>query len=114
MNEFFRDEADPEGLPYTPLMIAAEYGHQHIISLLLRKGAQMEQKTWRRGGWTALHFASGNGHVQAVKSLLEAGADPTARTIPVFTGATTGNTPTSLAEERGHKNVVKLLVVATA
>ncbi len=32
-------------------------------------------------GWTALHWAAGSGHVDAVKALLAAGADVTATDV---------------------------------
>ncbi|GBG28900.1 Ankyrin repeat domain-containing protein 2 [Hondaea fermentalgiana] len=55
-------------------------------------------------GWAPLHFAAANGRLQAVKLLLEHGADVWIRT------RTSGETPLHLAARNGHVRLVKLLL----
>lgn len=47
---------------FTPLHVAAQHGHTHLVSLLLKHGANIGQKNvdWA----TPLHLACQNGHVQ--------------------------------------------------
>ena len=51
---------------------------------------------------TALHHAAGAGAVDAVRVLLQAGADATRQNAA-------GQTPLSLAQRAGHERVVALL-----
>jgi len=52
-------------------------------------------------GRTALWSASSEGHVEVVRLLLAAGADPTVRGY--------GETPLSIGEKKGHADVVEIL-----
>lgn len=75
-------------LSYRPLMVAAKYGYIKIMKLLVEKGANVEAKTSDDGrdiygrsntiptGTRALHAAAFSGKVEALKVLLQAGADP--------------------------------------
>ncbi len=54
------------------LINAADAGDAAAVSRLLKQGADVG---FIDGGATALHFAAYNGHFEAVKALLEAGAD---------------------------------------
>lgn len=59
----------------TPLMEAASWGDEEMVSLLLAGGARVNDKE-SSGGWTALMWAANNGNAAAVKALLDAGANP--------------------------------------
>ncbi|ROT35327.1 ankyrin [Sodiomyces alkalinus F11] len=63
-------------------------------------------ETWLKGGnfGNALHATSEGGHVEAVKLLLEKGADVNIKDDDY------GQTPLSWAAENGHEKVVKLLL----
>lgn len=56
----------------TPLHFAAKEGHLHLIELLLRRGAAVNEKD--KLGRTALYFATNRKHDCAVELLLERGA----------------------------------------
>ncbi|KFY08735.1 hypothetical protein V492_05960 [Pseudogymnoascus sp. VKM F-4246] len=62
---------------WTVLHLAASYGHEAIVQLLLEKGADVEAKD--RDGQTALHLAAEGGHKVVVQLLLEKGADAEAK-----------------------------------
>lgn len=53
-------------------MIAAYKGHLDVVSFLLEKGANPDEKA--NCGATALHFAAECGHTAIVKEMLEYGA----------------------------------------
>lgn len=55
---------------YTALMLAASNNHGEIVELLLDAGADINHRE-RTRGWTALEWASRQGHVQ-MESLLKA------------------------------------------
>jgi len=81
-------------------------------------GADPNAKTAK--GYSALHLASGLGHLEAVRALLEHGADANAaasdraggREPGTEAGFNTGGgvTPCRLAAQRGHDQVLRLLV----
>lgn len=53
-------------------MIAAYRGHLDIVSFLLEKGADPDEKA--NCGATALHFAAESGHTVIIKEILKYGA----------------------------------------
>ena len=60
----------------TPLHKAAYYsGHPEVIESLIRRGADVNARD--KGNWTALHLATRNGHLEAVRLLLDAGSELT-------------------------------------
>jgi ankyrin repeat protein len=65
--------ADPHEFR-TPLMAAAARGHAGVIRLLVACGARVDESD--DYGETALCCAASAGRVDAVRALLEAGADP--------------------------------------
>ena len=73
----------------TPLMIAALHGNLAMIVRLLKADAYPAKP-----GWTALHYAATNGHVEAMKLLLEAhayiDAESPNKTTPLMMAARSG------------------------
>jgi ankyrin repeat protein len=90
----------------TPLHFAAEFGRKDMVALLLSKGAEIDARNaW---GWTALHWAARNGSMDIAKLLLAKRADVNISENFNNSG-NSGRTPLGIAEESGHKDVVKLL-----
>jgi ankyrin repeat protein/Tol biopolymer transport system component len=85
----------------TPLHLAAEYGHIHIVELLLVKGADINAKSGFKR--TPLHFAASSGHDEIVKLLIERGAR--INEIDSFMLA-----PIFRAAYKGHRNIVEMLL----
>ncbi|ORX82173.1 ankyrin, partial [Anaeromyces robustus] len=52
----------------TPLHIACEYGHTHMVQLLIHYGANIEFKNHQ--GYTPLHIASETGQIDIVRILV--------------------------------------------
>ncbi len=72
-----------------------------VARLLIDAGAQVNATA--AGGYTPLHIAASNGNRDMVVLLLENGADPAAR-------CDQDKTPADYARERGHAEVLALLV----
>ena len=53
----------------TALMASAEYGHTHIVELLLQNGAEIDEKN--NSGFTALHWAAEEGRKDVVELLIQ-------------------------------------------
>lgn len=92
-------QADANG--FTPLHVAAMWGHCDIAERLLRAGADMNARN--RAGMTPLHGAAMADHVDVVHLLLAGKADVKARDGM-------GNTPLYFAVWDGHRQVVELLL----
>ncbi|KAG7377220.1 Ankyrin repeat domain-containing protein 60 [Phytophthora pseudosyringae] len=84
----------------TPLMLAAAKGHVEIMKLFLDKGADVGERMWN--GHTALTFAAESGQEEAVRTLLLFGAQVNSHGIDAA--------PLAIAAQRGHVEVVKLLL----
>lgn len=67
----YLNKTDDKGM--TALHWAATYGHEAVMRLLLKKGADVQTKD--KDGWTALHWAAEYGHEAVMRLLLEKGAD---------------------------------------
>ena len=82
----------------SPLMLAALKGHLVLSDKLVKKGADVNKT-----GWTPLHYAASNGHVEVIKLLLENHAYIDAE-------SPNGSTPLMMASMYGNPQSVKLLL----
>lgn len=82
----------------SPLMLAALKGHLALSDKLVKKGADVN-----KSGWTPLHYAASNGHVEVIKLLLENHAYIDAE-------SPNGSTPLMMASMYGNPQSVKLLL----
>ena len=91
-----------DGESRTPLIHAAVAGKVELLSWLIENGADINHQD--RNGWSALHFAVQEKHVQVVNNLLTNGA-------AVDLKDTYGNTPLWRAtfDARGHYDIVLIL-----
>jgi len=62
----------------SPLHVAAKWGKNNMVKILLENSAQIDAKT--RDGLTPLHCAARSGHEEVVTTLLENSAPISART----------------------------------
>ncbi|XP_071097256.1 uncharacterized protein [Haliotis cracherodii] len=84
-----------------PLHIACLNGHENVAHILIKSGANVDDKS--KTGTTALFFASGNGHKSAVEFLIKSGASVTAVNKD-------GWTALHQACQNGHESVAALLI----
>lgn len=85
---------------YTPLLWAAQQGHEAIVDALLAQGANMEARS--AAGHSALLIAVAQGHAGIVRSLLRMGADPLARGPGKLS-------PYGYAKAHGQAEIMKLM-----
>ncbi|XP_078659165.1 uncharacterized protein LOC144904237 isoform X44 [Branchiostoma floridae x Branchiostoma belcheri] len=86
---------------FTPLHIAAHYGHTNVGTLLLNRGANVNFAA--RNGITPLHVAAKWGRVNMVTLLMDRGGAIDSKTRD-------GLTPLHCAARSGHDQVVDLLL----
>ena len=84
-----------------PLVIACENGYLEIVSLLLKKGANIEVKN--HSGRTPLFLATSRGHKEIVLLLVDHVADVNATDL-------FGDTPLNKASSMGNKEIISLLL----
>jgi ankyrin repeat protein len=120
---------------WTPLHLAAFFGHLPILELLLARGADVRAKSRNANGNTPLHAALAANHNMAAGLLIGSGADVNAADAegwrPLHLAAANGSvetmktliaqgadisatnakglTPLALADERHHREAVALL-----
>lgn len=87
---------------YTPVFAAAERGDLDIVERAVAGDPGVVRRT-EMEGQTLLHDAAGHGRTAVVQYLLQAGADPNARTSD-------GLTPLAMAATNGEAAVVQLLL----
>jgi ankyrin repeat protein len=94
------DDVDPDGWD---VIAASASGDMVTLRRLLERAPQLAKV----GYWYTppLHFAVREGHIEAVIALLEAGADPSAVGFA-------GDDPITVARDRGHQEVLRLLEAA--
>jgi ankyrin repeat protein len=110
----------------TALIYASRNGHTEVAKLLIEEGVDVNAKTPSmsdyfevcgraprglldviRGGYTALMYASREGHTEVAKLLIEEGVDVNAEN-------NSGRTALKIARKRGRDEIVKLLEEAGA
>ena len=89
----------------TALIAAAHLGHAEVVRALIKAGAPLDHVN--NLGWTALieSIVLGDGgprHVATLKALIEAGAN-------VNLSDRNGQTPLTLARQRGYREMVEIL-----
>ena len=84
-------------------MGATQSGHADVISLLANSNSDLDEQKTSGSGETALHLAAENGHIEAVKVLLDLGASINAL-------QNTAHTPLMYAAYFGQMEVVELLI----
>ncbi len=90
---------------YTPLMLAALYGEEEMVELLIAEGANVNAAT--KWGATALTRAAQDGKTKIVELLLSNGADVNRREYD-------GYTALSRAAMNGHEKIVQMLIAKGA
>jgi uncharacterized protein len=92
---------------WTPLHLAAFFGHRAEAERLLAAGADLAAVSRNALKNTPLHAAVAGGHVDAALLLIERGAEPNARDAG-------GHTPLHIAAEAGSEPIVKALLARGA
>jgi ankyrin repeat protein len=95
----------PDG--YTPLHLAAFFGHARIAEELLDWGAEASLASRNAMGVTPLNSAAAGRHAAVVELLIAAGADVNARSAG-------GHTPLHSAAQNGDAATAELLLAAGA
>jgi len=88
------------GLKAAPIQSAVAAGHEKVVQMLLRLGADPNAR--EQGGYTPLHAATQNGDEDMIRLLLYGGADLTLR-------GKDGKTPLDLAMESGDEKTIMIL-----
>jgi len=83
---------------YTSVMLAAGDDRAEVIDILVDHGAKLDAQD-NTGGWTALIWASKEGHIDSVNQLVAAGADQNLKDRQ-------GKTALAWAEIEGHRKIV--------
>ena len=100
MKDSFNPAASEKDALNEQLLKASENGRAADVVNLLAQGADIGARDKYK--WTALHMAAHHGHDETVKTLVNAGADPQAKTD-------FNNTPRDLARKAGQRLTEKYL-----
>jgi ankyrin repeat protein len=87
-------------LQVTPIQSAAAAGHEKIVNMLLKHGA--EPNVHEQSGYTPLHAAAQNGDIEMIRTLLYGGAGLDLK-------SNDGKIPLDLALDAGHIEAARLL-----
>ena len=87
----------------TPLSLAAEYGHESIVQMLIKRD-DVDINAKDNHERTPLSLAAMDGHEAVVRLLIERGD------VDINSKDNTGRIPLSWAAMRGHEAVVRLLI----
>jgi uncharacterized protein len=101
-----KDPAGVNRLSYdgwTPLHLAAFFGHAEVATLLLARGADLNARSTNSIHNTPLHAAVAGGRVEAALALIDAGAE-----VNAADGG--GHTPLHIAAEAGYVPIVESLL----
>lgn len=102
-------QRDPDGM--TLLMLASVGGHQEVASLLIDHGADVSALCQDENAFDALMMACADGRTEVVQLLLDHGANVDNRyAIPSSRGPIGNQTLISMASNRGHLDVCRLLI----
>jgi ankyrin repeat protein len=88
---------------WTPLHLAAFFGHAPLVDALLGRGAKIDSRSTNAMENTPLHAAAAGGHTEIVERLLKGGADPGA----IQHG---GWTALHSAAQNGNRAMVEVLI----
>lgn len=93
---------------WTLLHVAAQGNQPAIIEYLVENGLKIEARDGL--GNTPLHHAASRGSLEAAKTLVRLGADPTARSLDPVPNASPGISVLSKATLAGHPEMVQFLL----
>ena len=90
------------------MYVAAHPGHLEVVRALVGAGADMSI-CMAGNGWSPLFVAAWSGHAAVVAELLQHAPDRSAATTQDHFKIPAGSTALSVAELKGHQDVVELL-----
>lgn len=105
-HEIDRNESrlkEHSGDGWTPLHVAAFFGHSEVVNALLDRGADVNARSTNSMKNTPLHAAAAGGNIELVRLLLERGADANA-------SQEGGWTALHSAAQSGNREMVELLL----